>query len=55
MVGGGCVELKNCADITNSEACTFDKNGKQCYWKNQECVERICSNASELIKTFDEC
>ncbi|CAD8087778.1 unnamed protein product [Paramecium primaurelia] len=54
-VGGGCVELRNCIDITTSEACVVDKNGKQCYWKNEECVERVCSNASELIRTFEEC
>jgi len=51
--GGGCVDLKTCADGKISEGCKVDSTGKDCFWSvaEKKCKDKICVNAPNTLLT----
>ncbi|CAK82766.1 unnamed protein product (macronuclear) [Paramecium tetraurelia] len=55
--GGGCVDIKTCADGKIKEGCKIDSAKKECYWsdKDLKCKDKICASAPNTLTTNSDC
>jgi Notch-like protein len=42
---GGCVTRTTCDSVTIEAACLRNNINEDCYWRGEECVDKICENA----------